>query len=313
MTTAAAWLKHMVENRFMSADRFIAFCCHSLLSHIILIVFVYILLSYIFKIKGLVGFCCRDMSSDPKTQIPPAPQWFSSIEDPAWEPPGPMAGTAQTQVMSPNINILETNTSVLTHAGDNSVAPTELVQGVARPFHPDEDGVLLAEGLQRRQTITSNPSSSTSQTLNMSMPSPRTSAAARAAASLHSEKSRPPVVSVVDLPGTPRRKRAQDALPELLPLPDANRRAGSLPPTLPIAVQLQNVDNSGTAIVSTGSALARSHVWQHTPPPVSDWETLRNYLRSYCDQQDYLRDLTISENATMYAERMQGWKEACKK
>lgn len=82
---------------------------------------------------------------------------------------------------------------------------------------------------------------------------------------------------------------------------------------MPIMVQLQNVENLNTAMVPTGSALARPHVWQHVPPPVSQWEMLWNYLRSYCDQQDYLRDLATSENASMYVERMQGRKEACKK
>ena len=117
---------------------------------------------------------------------PPAQQWFSSIEDPAWDSPGPQAGSTQTQVMSPNINILETNTSVLIQNINDSVDPTEVVVGSARPFHPDHDGVQLAADLQMRAASTSP----TDFASTMSTPSPRTSAAARAAASLHSEKSK---------------------------------------------------------------------------------------------------------------------------
>ena len=54
-------------------------------------------------------------------------------------------------------------------------------------------------------------------------------------------------------------------------------------------------------------------MWSQVLPPVSHWETLREYMGSFCAEQEYLRDLAIRENASMYAERMLGWKEACNK
>ena len=164
----------------------------------------------------------------------PAKQWFESISFHAEDAPGPLAIGAPSQVMSPSVDTLNKNTAGAITAADNSVHITEQVQGEPRRYRPGEDGAQLAEDLQRRTAMTSLPSSTSpiDFTSVLSNTSPRTTAAAKAAASLHSERSSPPAISVVDLPDTPRRKRGQDVLPDPLPLPAANRRSGSLPPIL---------------------------------------------------------------------------------
>lgn len=89
----------------------------------------------------------------------PAPQWFSSIEDPAMGVPGPLAIGTHSQAMSPTVTTLETNTAVTVIVADNSVPITEQVQGEPRRYHPADDIVRLAQDLQRMQSGTSGPAS----------------------------------------------------------------------------------------------------------------------------------------------------------